>query len=96
MGPAGTHLVSQVAALADLLVGVLAGVPPARLVSLAHGAQDGAVAHGAPVALGARDDVVLHAVDDVRQDHERAGALAPLRREHLLLRHIGMNLQVIS
>ena len=79
MGPAGTHLVSQVAALADLLVGVLAGAPPARLASLAHGAQDGAVAHGAPVALGARDDVVLHAVDDVRQDHERAGALAPLR-----------------
>eukprot|EP00982_Pelagococcus_subviridis_P007501 30634-Pelagococcus_subviridis.AAC.1 len=101
MGPAGTHLVSQVALLADLLLGVLAGAPPARLASLAHGAQDGAVAHGAPVALGARDDVVLHAVDDVRQrqDHERAGALAPLplqlplqlhllaqRREHLLLR----------
>ena len=101
MGPAGTHRVSQVAVLADLLVGVLAGVPHARLVSLAHGAQDGAVAHGALVALGARDDVVLHAVDDVIgaardagdgatrrgdgatptfrvQDHERAGALAPL------------------
>ena len=74
MGPAGTHLVSHVARLADLLVGVLAGAPPARLASLAHGAQDGAVAHGAPVALGARDDVVLLAVDDVRQDHERAGA----------------------
>ena len=92
--------------MADLLVGVLAGVPHARLVSLAHGhgAHDGAVAHGALVALGAQDDVVLHAVDDVIgaardagdgatptpprgfdvllefrvQDHERAGALAPL------------------
>ena len=50
MGPVGTYLASQVAGLADLLVGVLAGAPHARLVSLALGAQD----------------------------HERAGALAPL------------------
>ena len=88
MGPADTYLGSQVARVVHLLGGP---VPRARRDDAAFGALRLAVALGARGALGARLVVVLHAVDRLavgvllvglgrgaRQDHDRAGALAPL------------------
>ena len=88
MGPADTYLGSIVARAANLLVGP---VPLERRCDPAFGALRLAVALGARGALGARLVVVLHAVDRLavgvllvglgrgaRQDHDRAGALAPL------------------
>ena len=88
MGPADTHLGSPVARVAYLLVGP---VPRAGRGDPAFGALRLAVALDAELARGALHRVVPLAVDhltvgvllvglgrDARQDHDRAGALAPL------------------